>query len=555
MSATIFATSNNQILLYLDDTTGNVAIGTSNNPSSSALYVRGSLNAECNLSVNGSITIQGGITTCNSAYLANSNDNATFPSFSWRQQSNVGMYLASNQSVGISTASTERVRIDNTRVTVNSNMVLLLQAQGGLSQFIAASNSCIGINTSNPSDTLSVNGNVFATSNVTASNIFSSNLTSFSNVTFGGGATISSWSLGGTWINLPTTGPSGLGTGGPGANPFLAYVNSAGNWFTNSVTGDTAYRNTSGRLLFGNSTGNFSMSVSNNQISMLGTLSNFNNVSLSSNLVVGSNLSVTGVVTSSVTTFSSNTSVFASNAAVFGSNNFAFSSNASVFASNTAVFTSNNLNSSGFGRILDITILESGTIYTPNPTSCNLVVTVLGAGGGGGGANANLRYGGGGGAGAYGIVFLSNINPSITYTYSIGAGGTSAGNTAGTTGGTTSITIGGFTFSCSGGGGGAYSTAATLTQGGFGGSNFTGPFTIQVPGANAAGGWFYNQVSGRGGDSIYGSAGQERYSSNPGSGFSAIGYGAGGGGAAANNTTLRPGGNGANGLIVIQEYT
>ncbi len=64
-----------------------------------------------------------------------------------------------------------------------------------------------------------------------------------------------------TWINLPTTGPSGIGTGGAGANPFLAYVSGPGNWFTNAVAGDTAYRNTSGRLLFGASATAYQMAI------------------------------------------------------------------------------------------------------------------------------------------------------------------------------------------------------------------------------------------------------------------------------------------------------
>ena len=64
------------------------------------------------------------------------------------------------------------------------------------------------------------------------------------------------WSAGdGIWINLNTSGPSGIGTGGPGANPFLAYAAGSGQWFSDALAGDTAYRNTSGRILMGNTGG------------------------------------------------------------------------------------------------------------------------------------------------------------------------------------------------------------------------------------------------------------------------------------------------------------
>jgi collagen type VII alpha len=72
--------------------------------------------------------------------------------------------------------------------------------------------------------------------------------------TFAGGATISAFS-GGSWLNLPTTGPSAIGTGGAGNNALVAYVPATGNYFTDAATGDIAYRNTTGNLLFGTSSG------------------------------------------------------------------------------------------------------------------------------------------------------------------------------------------------------------------------------------------------------------------------------------------------------------
>lgn len=70
----------------------------------------------------------------------------------------------------------------------------------------------------------------------------------------------------GTWMDFSTDGPSGVGTGGPGANPWLAYASFNGAWFTDAVIGDIAYRNTSGKLLFGNTGGFAAMSISGNKI-------------------------------------------------------------------------------------------------------------------------------------------------------------------------------------------------------------------------------------------------------------------------------------------------
>lgn len=58
---------------------------------------------------------------------------------------------------------------------------------------------------------------------------------------------------GGVWINMATTGPSGLGSGGAGNNAWIAYAASSGQWFSSSSTGDICYRNITGGLIFGTS--------------------------------------------------------------------------------------------------------------------------------------------------------------------------------------------------------------------------------------------------------------------------------------------------------------
>lgn len=56
---------------------------------------------------------------------------------------------------------------------------------------------------------------------------------------------------GGTWINLTNSGTSGIGSGGPGVDAWMAHASSSSEWFNNSLSNDICYRNTVGRLLLG----------------------------------------------------------------------------------------------------------------------------------------------------------------------------------------------------------------------------------------------------------------------------------------------------------------
>ena len=65
------------------------------------------------------------------------------------------------------------------------------------------------------------------------------------------------WNTGtGVWLNLSTDGPSGIGSGGAGTNPWIAYVAGSAQWFSNVSVGDIAYRNTAGNIDMG-ATGNY----------------------------------------------------------------------------------------------------------------------------------------------------------------------------------------------------------------------------------------------------------------------------------------------------------
>lgn len=68
----------------------------------------------------------------------------------------------------------------------------------------------------------------------------------------------------GAWIDMPSNvgaGPAGIGTGGPGANAWIANVVAGGQWFDDAVSGDIAYRNTIGRLLFGAASGDANLTI------------------------------------------------------------------------------------------------------------------------------------------------------------------------------------------------------------------------------------------------------------------------------------------------------
>jgi hypothetical protein len=70
--------------------------------------------------------------------------------------------------------------------------------------------------------------------------------------------------LGGTFVAMPTTGPSGIGTST--SNPFAAYCDVDGAWLFDSHAGDIAHRNTSGNLLFGTAVGNSTFGITTDGI-------------------------------------------------------------------------------------------------------------------------------------------------------------------------------------------------------------------------------------------------------------------------------------------------
>jgi trimeric autotransporter adhesin len=110
------------------DLVGNVKI-------SSNAYILGSLGVNTS-NMTEKLQVTSGKIYSDTQIIANSNDSATLPSFSFKENSNTGMFHASNDAIGFTTSGSEKLRID---------------AYGN-----------IGIGKSNPSYKLDVNGSIYA---------------------------------------------------------------------------------------------------------------------------------------------------------------------------------------------------------------------------------------------------------------------------------------------------------------------------------------------------------------------------------------------------------
>lgn len=165
-----------------------------------------------------------------------------------------GFYVASSTSwTKIDNASPATLYSANGSIPASTTRAVTFGSGSNLNfdantLYIDGNNNRVGIGTATPSNALHVNGTA----------------------QFVNGATISNFNSG-TWINLPTTGSSGIGTGGAGAQAWIAYVQSSGQWFNDASPGDIAYRNTAGKLLWGNNSTAAAMALNGDKLG-IGTL-------------------------------------------------------------------------------------------------------------------------------------------------------------------------------------------------------------------------------------------------------------------------------------------
>lgn len=191
---------------------------------------------------------------------------------------------------------------------------------------------------------------------------------------------------------------------------------------------------------------------------------------------------------------------------------------------------------------------------------------VIGAGGGGGGtaATGSTQYaiGAGGGSGGYAEgIFTGGFSGGLSVTIGVKGAGGAAGSNNGSTGGSSSL---GALLSATGGSGGAGGTVQTGVIVGIGGnpgngSNGIGTITnlnqIGQQGGIAVGVNTGDFVSGSGGGTTFGGGGAG-WGSAASVGNIATSFGSGGGGAAATpSIAALAGGQGAPGVVIVEEFS
>ena len=256
----------------------------------------------------------------------------------------------------------------------------------------------------------------------------------------------------------------------------------------------------------------------------------------------------------------------------------------------------------GGGTLWQIPITYSQT-WTP-PANGTAVIHCIGAGGAGDG-NGGSGNAGGGGAGGYSKKSVT-LSTSTNWTIAVGAGGTGAGNGTGGNGGNTTATDGSSSLTANGGVGGSGTAAGTggtasggdvnrtggagaLTSGGGGGAvgvygtgeaaanNYAASADVQSPFMSPSYGFLTgggrggktvasrNQssnhtgpIAGENGEMFAGGGGVHTrvgYYAEQMAGFGGIGGGGGGAYSDSSNPPTSIGGNGGDGIVIIQYLT
>ncbi|CAI2401600.1 Phage tail fibre repeat [Serratia proteamaculans] len=204
------------------------------------------------------------------------------------------------------------------------------------------------------------------------------------------------------------------------------------------------------------------------------------------------------------------------------------------------------------GRLLNTRTFTTSGMYKPTAKAKFIRITLTGGGGGGGGCqshnNTETFSGAGGGAGAT-VITKFELSGAASYPVTIGSGG--AGRTGAANGGDGGASFFSSLFSAPGGGGGGKSGVSN-TAGGGGGFATTGD--ICIPGGSGTDGQSGSvMMAGIGGCSYFGGGGR----AGAGGGIGGSAPGSGGGGAYDTSFvgTMYKGGDGAPGIVIIEEFS
>lgn len=236
--------------------------------------------------------------------------------------------------------------------------------------------------------------------------------------------------------------------------------------------------------------------------------------------------------------------------------------------STTTISTSNvSITGTNFGgKLSNVKVFTADGTYT-KPTGVRFIkVTAVGGGGGGGGSTSSLAANvsiGSGGAGGDAVIAWINAAAITTVSITIGAGGAGGSGTSGSSGGDT--LFGNF-FTVSGGGPGSTlatgNTVAVLNPADSGSTTSVNVSKTEIvssvtfdgqPGSVPIRCSGTSSMTGSGGNSILGSGIRGRSGAT--NGDIGTGYGAGGSGSrSSGNVGAFTGGDGTDGIVIIEEH-
>ena len=200
----------------------------------------------------------------------------------------------------------------------------------------------------------------------------------------------------------------------------------------------------------------------------------------------------------------------------------------------------------GAGALQSVQVFTSTDTWTKPAGVTQVVVEAVGGGGGGGAAIDASAGAGGGGSGGYCKEFITS--PGSSQSVTVGTGGSGGSLSNGSGGGASSF---GSFFSASGGSGGMSATGPGL--GGTGGNATGGTINIVGQRGFATSDNGTNLHGGSGGSSMMGFGGPEQPSDAV-NGADGQLYGGGGAGASSNGS-MQSGGDGADGIVIVWEYS